>query len=98
MHAETKESKKRAFIKQQAAIRKKEGTSASNSSIKRKPSDKTDRQPKKPMVTVGSGGVTPTKAKLPPPSSWKGQGLNDGLRPRRRKMPRPPSRRPSICP
>lgn len=49
------ESKRRAYIKQQAAARKKEGMGPSNSSIKRKLLDKTDRQPKKPKVTVGSG-------------------------------------------
>lgn len=68
--------KRRAFIKQQAAARKKEGMGPSNSSIKRKLLDKTDRQPKKPKVTVGSGRVTPIEAKLPPPPvHGKGKGF-----------------------
>ena len=57
----------------------KEGTSLSNLSIKRKPSDKTDRLPKKPKVVVGSAGVTPDEGKLtPPPIHGKGKGLMMG--------------------
>ena len=72
------ESKRRAYIKQQAAARKKEGMGPSNLSIKRKPLDKTDRPPKKPKVMVRFGKVTPTEAKLPPPVHGKGKGLMTG--------------------
>ena len=78
------DERRRAYIKQQAAAQK-EGTSPSNPSIKRKPLDKTDRQPKTPKVMVRSVKVTPTEAKLaPPPVHGMGKGLMTG--------------RPSICP
>lgn len=76
------EGKRRAFIKQQATARKKEGIGPSNSSIKRKPLDKIDRLPKKPKVIVGSSGVTLIEAKLPPsPIHGKGKGLMTGQGP-----------------
>ena len=74
------DGRRRAYIKQQVVVKKKEGTCPSHPSTKRKPMDKTDRPPKKPKVTVGSVGATPTETKLPPPPtrSWERQGLNDG--------------------
>ena len=61
------------------AARKKEGTSLSNPSIKRKPSDKIDRLPKKSKVVVGSAGVTPDEGKLTPLHiHGKGKGLMTG--------------------
>ena len=65
------DGRRRVYIKQQAVARKKEGMGPSNSSIKRKPLEKTDRPPKKAKVTVGFVGVTPTKAKMPHPSVHK---------------------------
>ena len=59
------DGRRRVYIKQQAAARKKEGTDLSNLSMKRKPLDKTDRPPKKPKVMVGSVRVI-LKAKLHP--------------------------------
>jgi len=57
------DSKRRAFIKQQVAARKK---LEDNPSTKRKPSEKVDRPPKKPKVGSGSTvGETPTISKLP---------------------------------
>ena len=80
--------RRRVYIKQQVAARKKEGTSLSNPSTKRKPVDKTDRPPKKPKVTVGSVGVTPTETKLPPlPVHRKGKGLTTGQVPTDEKRP-----------
>jgi len=48
------DEKRRAYIKQQAAARKKEGTGTSKLSTMRKPSDKSDHPPKKPKVVKGS--------------------------------------------
>jgi len=80
--------RRRAYIKQQAAAQKKEGTSPSNLSIKRKPLDETDRLLKKPKVAVGSVGVTPEEGKLPPPPiQEKGKGLMTGQDPSPRNAP-----------
>ena len=53
------DSKRRAYIKQQAIAKKKQedsqllkGTGPANPSTKRKPSEKTDYLPKKPKVTT----------------------------------------------
>lgn len=76
------DERRRAYIKQQVAVRKKKGTSPSNPSIKRKPLDKTNRPPKKPKVMLGFGGVTPTEAKLPPSLvHGKGKGFMKGQGP-----------------
>ena len=82
------DGRRRAYIKQQAALKKKEGTGPSHPSTKRKPMDKTNRPPKKPKVMVGFVGATPTETKLPPPPiHGKGKGLMtsqvpaDGKRP-----------------
>ena len=73
------DGRRRAYIKQQMATRKKEGTSPSNLSIKWKPSDKLNRLPKKAKVAVGSTGATLDKAKLPPPLvHGKGKDLMTG--------------------
>ena len=47
---------------------------------KRKPSDNTDRLPKKPKVTAGSAvGENPNSKKLPPlPGPGKGKGFMTG--------------------
>ena len=71
--------RRRAYIKQQATARKKEGTGTSNSSTKRKPVDKTNHLPKKPKVMVGPVEVTRTETKLPPLLvHGKGKGLMMG--------------------
>ena len=44
------DGRRRAYIKQQAAMKKKEGMGTSNLSIKRKPFDKNNHPPKKPKV------------------------------------------------
>ena len=81
------DGKRRAFIKQQAAARKKQegslppkGTSSANSSTKRKPSNKTNCLPKKPKVAVALAvGESPDSNKLPPPSGpGKVKGLMNG--------------------
>ncbi|KAK9993698.1 hypothetical protein SO802_023401 [Lithocarpus litseifolius] len=70
------DSKKRVYIKQQATAKKKEGTSPSKPSTKRKTVDKTNYPPKKPKVTVGPVGAKSTDVKLPsPPIHRKGKGL-----------------------
>ena len=78
------DSRRRAYIKQQAVAKKKlEGSfppkvmSLANPSTKRKSSEKVDRQSKKPMVVTGSlVGKTPATSKLSPkPSPRKGKGL-----------------------
>ena len=80
------DKRRRAYIKQQATARKKEGTGTSNSSTKRKPVDKTNHLPKKPKVTVGPVEVTRTKTKLPPPLvHGKGKGLIMGQVPANEK-------------
>ena len=65
------ESRRRAYIKQQAAKKKHEGKlppkamGQVDQSTKRKPTEKVDRLPKKPKVMTGpNAGETPTK--LPP--------------------------------
>ena len=71
-----KDGRRRAYIKQQAAARKKEGTGPSNPSVKRKSSDKIDCMSKKPKVGVRSARVTLEEGKLPPPPiHGKGKGL-----------------------
>ena len=82
------DSKRRAFIKQQAAKKKLEGslppkTGQANPSTKRKLSKKVDCPPKKPKVVTGSiVGKTPASSKLPPkPGLGKGKGLMKGLDP-----------------
>ena len=61
LYAEMEDSKRRAFIKQQATIKKNQqgsqppmGTGPANLSTKRKPSEKTDRLLKKPKVVPES--------------------------------------------
>ena len=77
-----------AYIKQQAAAQKKEGTGPCNPSIKRKPLDKIDCLPKKPKVPVRSTRVTPKEGKLPPPPVHrKGKGLMTGQDPVTEKRP-----------
>lgn len=79
--------RRKAYIKQQAAVRRKEGTGPSNLSMKRKPLAKTDRMPKKPKVMVRSVGVI-LEAKLPPPPvHGKGKGLMIGKGPVNKKCP-----------
>ena len=65
------DSKRRAFIKQQATAKKKlEGSlppKVMGKVAKRKPSKKADHPPKKPKVVLGLiVGETPTTVKLPP--------------------------------
>ena len=87
-YAKMEDERRRAYIKQQATVQKKEGTSSSNPSIKRKPLDKTSRLPKKPKVIMGSAGVTSNKAKLPPPPvHGKSKGLMMGQGPVTEKRP-----------
>ena len=82
------DGRRRAYIKQQEAVKKKGGTCPSHPSTKRKPMDKTDRPPKKPKVTVGSIRATPTETKLPPPPvHGKGKGLMTGQVPTDGKRP-----------
>ena len=83
------DGRRRAYIKYQAAARKKEGIGLSNPSTKRKPLDKTNRPPKKPKVTVRSIGVTPTETKLPPtpPVHGKGKGSMTSQGPADEKCP-----------
>ena len=77
LYAETKDSRRRAYIKQLAAAKKKlKGSLPSkvmglaNPSTKRKPFEKVDCQSKKPKVVTGSViGETPTTSKLPPKPS-----------------------------
>ena len=49
-YTEMEDGRRRAYIKQQAAMKKKEGMGTSNLSIKRKPFDKNNHPPKKPKV------------------------------------------------
>lgn len=81
------DNRKRAFIKQQGAAKKKlEGrlpskvTGLANSSLKMKSSDKANCPPKKPKVATGSiVGEIPNASKLPPkPGLGKGKGLMTG--------------------
>lgn len=79
--------RRKAYIKQQATVRRKEGTGPSNLSMKRKLLAKTDRTPKKPKVMVRSVGVI-LEAKLPPPPvHGKGKGLMIGKGPVNEKCP-----------
>ena len=88
------ESRRRAYIKQQAAARKKqEGslppkvTGQANPSTKRKPSEKVDRPPKKPKVMTGpTVGETPNTSKLPS-KPGKGKGLMTSEVPVTKKHP-----------
>ena len=83
------DSKRKAFIKQQAIARKKlEGSlppkmSQANPSTKRKSSEKVDHHPKKPKVVTGSIiGETLATSKLPPkPGPRKGKSLMKGPNP-----------------
>ena len=65
-----KKSKKKAYIKAQATKKKPKApkaTSQAHPSTKRKPSEKLNRQPKKPkVVTEPTVGETATTDKLPP--------------------------------
>ena len=83
------DGKRRAYICQQAAPRTKKqkeeavplkGMGSINLFIKRKPSNKIDRPPKKPKVMMGSTAKeTSNLNKLPPsPCSGKGKGLMTG--------------------
>ena len=87
------EGKRRAFIKQQVAARKKQegglpnkGTGSVNPSTKRKLSEKTDCPPKKPKVTevVTISATTDPKK---PPLVGKGKGLMTGQVPVTEKHP-----------
>lgn len=81
------DGRRKAYIKQQAAVRRKEGMGPSNLSMKRKLLAKTDRTPKKPKVMVRSVGVI-LEAKLPPPPVHrKGKGLMIGKGPVNEKRP-----------
>jgi len=75
------ESKKRAYIKQQATKKKQEGklppkaTGQADQSTKRKPSEKVDHPPKKTKVMTGpNAGETPAKLPAKP-----GPGVRKGL-------------------
>lgn len=75
------EGKRRAFIKQQVVVRKKQegglpnkGTGSVNPSTKRKLLEKTDRPPKKPKVTKVATVDATTDPKKPP-LVRKGKGL-----------------------
>lgn len=88
------DSKRRAFIKQQAAAKKKLKGSLplkgqANPLTKRKLSEKVDHQSKKPKVLTGSVvGETPAASKLPPkPGLGKGKGLMMGQGPVTEKRP-----------
>lgn len=90
------EESRRAYIKQQAAVKKKaEGSlppkamSQAKPSTKRKPSKKVDCQAKKPKVVMGSiVGETSHLAKLPPKSSpGKRKGLMVDQGPVKEKPP-----------
>ena len=81
------DSKRRAYIKQQATMKKKQegslppkGTGPINPSTKRKLSDKVDCPPKKPKVVTGLViGETLDTSKLPPKlGPRKGKGLMTG--------------------
>ena len=81
------ESRRRAYIKQQAAKKKHEGslppkvTGQANPSAKRKPSEKVDRPPKNPkMVAELTVGEIAATSKLPPkPGPGKRMGLMTGV-------------------
>ena len=89
------DSKRRAYIKQQAAKKKQEGsqpykgTSPANPSTKRKSSEKTDRFPKKPKVfpEFVMGLKAETKKTVTPIGQGKGKGLMTGLVPVTDKPP-----------
>lgn len=81
------DGRRKAYIKQQAAVRRKEGTGPSNLSMKRKPLAKTDRTPKKPKVMVRSVGVILETKLPPPPVHGKGKGLMIGKGPVNEKRP-----------
>ena len=91
-----KESKRRAFIKQQATAKKKQEGSLppkaggqANPSTKRKSSVKTDCPPKKPKVTPESavGLRAETKKTATLPAQGKGKGLMTGHVPITEKPP-----------
>lgn len=74
----------RAFIKQQAIVKKKQegilppkAASQVNPSMKRRPSEKTDRPPKKPKVMVES--TIEVKAKIKKTPTLHGSGKSKGL-------------------
>ena len=89
------EGKRKTYIKQQAAAKKKqEGslppkvTGMAHPSMKRKPTERVDRQPKKPKVTGSVVGETLTTSKLPSkPGPGKGKGLMVGEGPITKKPP-----------
>ena len=90
------DSKRMAYIKQQATTKKKqEGslphkvTGQANPSIKRKPSKKVDRPPKKPKVVTGSTvAETLATSNLPPKlGPRKGKNLMKGADPVTEKCP-----------
>ena len=89
------DSRRRVYIKQQVATKKKqEGslppkvTGQANLSTKIKPFEKVDRPPKKPNVVIGSiVDVIPTLSKLPSkPGSRKRKGLVKGVDPVTKKL------------
>ena len=82
------DGRRMGYIKQQAVVRKKEGTGTSNPSTNSKPEDKIDHPPKKPKVMVGPVGVARIEIKLPPPFvHGKGKGLMMDQVPTDKKRP-----------
>ena len=89
------EGKRKTYIKQQAAAKKKQEGSLplkvidmAHPSMKRKPTERVDRQPKKPKVTGSVAGETPATSKLPPkPGLGKGKSLMVGEGPITKKPP-----------
>ena len=92
------DSKRRAFVKQQATTKKKLDGSlppkVMGQAAKRKSPKKADHPPKKPKVVLGSiVGESPATVKLPPkPGPRKRKGLRAGEDPVTKKPPRPPPR------
>ena len=83
--AEMDAAKRRAYIKQQAAMKKQvegtsKGTSSSNPSIKRKPQEKTDYPPKKPKTALETvvGLKVDIKKTVTPIRIGRGKGLMKG--------------------
>ena len=75
------EGRRKAFIEQQAAAKKKQEGSLppkaigqANPSMKRRPSEKTDRHPKKPEVTPESAVGVKAKTKKTPTLPIPGKG------------------------
>ena len=83
--AEMEDVKRRAYIKQQAAMKKQEdgtskGTGSSNPSTKRKPQEKIDHTQKKPKTTLETvvGLKAETKKTVTPIGIGWGKGLMKG--------------------